>query len=174
MFNILVLPVVVANVLIMLNVNPIISLATIPVAYFLAAYPELYMRNSYRLTVLDPKLAEKQIEDEEEAELELAIPTDKPFEISDPHLPVVSSKRGDDEKNEKPLGNLLLNPDDYKEVEEEWRIHETFKGTSLEGRLPLRAIQLLKQDGWNSSTIESTWPTGATNKLIKVNSAFHS
>ena len=152
----------------MFNVNPIISLCTIPVAYFLAAYPEIYMRNSYRLTVLDPKLAEKQVEDEEKAELELAIQTDKPFEMSDPHLPVVSATRGGDEKDEKPLGNLLLNPDDYKEVEEEWRIHETFKGTSLEGRLPLRAIQLLKQDGWNSSTIESTWPTGATNKLIKV------
>ena len=45
-------------------------------------------------------------------------------------------------------GRLVLNMDDMEgEVEEEWRVKEIFKGTSLE-QLPLRAIKLLKSDGW--------------------------
>ena len=72
------------------------------------------------------------------------------------------------ENDNVPRGKLELNPDDEtREIEDEWRIRETFKGTSLEGRLPLRAIQLLNHDGWNATTLETTWPTGATQKLVQ-------
>ena len=42
-----------------------------------------------------------------------------------------------------------------------------YKGTSLE-QLPLRAQLVLKEEGWTEQNILSTWPNGATNKLIGI------
>ena len=69
----------------------------------------------------------------------------------------------------KPKGKLKLQLDDEDdqdlEIEKEWRLRGHYKGTNLE-LLPLRAQLLLKDDGWTEHNILSTWPTGATPKLI--------
>ena len=69
----------------------------------------------------------------------------------------------------KPKGKLKLQLNDEDEqdleIEKEWRLRGHYKGTNLE-LLPLRAQLLLKDDGWTEHNILSTWPTGATPKLI--------
>lgn len=51
------------------------------------------------------------------------------------------------------------------EVADDWRTALFFKDTAL-AALPLRAIVLLKADGWNDQNIRDTWPHGASKKLI--------
>ena len=132
------------------GINLFISLAVIPGVYILLFIPEYLMRNSYRLTVIDEKITKKGSNDEKDEDDPLKLKTDKPFDQNeDSSIGVEVNAKGltaaDIESKTGPQGRLELNPaDDYKEVEDEWRIKETFKGTALEGRLPLRAIQLLK------------------------------
>merc|ERR1711892_85859 len=167
MFNVIIFPYILTHAAVtLIGLNIFLALACIPVGYLMVVFPEYFMRNSFRLIILDAKRAKKAVEDENEEVLEPK--TYKPFDPdSTKDLPNVSGFHVETTNDSVPRGKLELNPDDEaREVEDERRIKETFRGTSLEGRLPLRAIQLLNHDGWNETTLETTWPTGTTHKLI--------
>jgi len=166
MFNVIIFPYILTHAAVTLaGLDVLLALACIPIGYFMVIFPEYFMRNSYRLIILDAKRAKKAVDDENEEVLKPK--TFKPFDPDNTtDLPNVSGFHIET-MDTVPRGKLELNPDDEaREVEDEWRIKETFRGTSLEGRLPLRAIQLLNHDGWNETTLETTWPTGASHALI--------
>ena len=140
-----------------------ISLSFAPVVHVLTKMAEYITRNSYSSTTIEEDRVEKALEDENE----LKNGDDVEYEIEKPF----SSGRGPNARPEAqdletPHGQLVLNLEDMEnEIDEEWRIKNVFRGTSLE-QLPLRATQLLKRDGWTEATIMSTWPSGATKELI--------
>ena len=72
-------------------------------------------------------------------------------------------------KNEQSLligdGHEVIPVESDDEVADDWRTALTFKDSALSG-LPLRAIVLLKAEGWNDKNIRDTWPHGASKKLI--------
>ena len=148
-----------------LSASPVKPVRSVRVTIFLVM--EFIGRNSY--SILIAKSAPKKVLDDDYGpdvsggggEYSDEDDNDDGSEPDEPEIAALKSSP------KKPKGKLMLNEDDDEdlEIEKEWRLRGHYKGTSLE-LLPLRAQLLLKDDGWTEQNILSTWPNGATQKLV--------
>ena len=75
MFNVVIFPYILTQAAITLvGLDTFIALACIPVGYFITVFPEFFMRNSYRLIIMDAKRAKKAVDDENEEALKPKTP----------------------------------------------------------------------------------------------------